>query len=341
MKKFALTLTLIFCASLALFAQAQKPAKLPQMRAEDVVATVEGKPITRQELTYFWLQTDPKTHILLGELLADQWKRSQTATAYSIPIATIFQKLYGGDPNAYATILSSLVTSKLVGIVAQRQKIVITPAQAKAYTHELLDTVRKQSKSTLSDEALLKEFKIPKDIFERDMVFRLQVEKLLSQSIAKRNGHPINNQDWIVTRELYAQFLPNAASEQTEINAAAAKARLETWLAEVKAGKSLEQAAREHNENSTKEFGGSRGAMLRGTGTPALEAAIFALKPGELSAPLRSGNGWYVFQLEKASDAITADERKQGWQTVLTTQQPQFLQQLRKTAKIKSVVELP
>ncbi len=334
-------LFVLLTATSSVLAQTPKPAALLPMRAEDIVATVEGQTITRRELTYFWLQTDPKTQPLLGELLADAWKRNQTATTYTVPVTAIFQKLYGTDPNAYATILSSLVTTKLVGFIAQKQKIVITKAQSKAYAHELLDTVRKQSNSKLSDDALLKQFKIPRDVFEKDMMFRLQVEQLMARSLAKRNGHPISTQDWVVTRELFAQFLPGTTPEQTEINAKVAKARLDTWLAEVKAGKSVEQAAREHNENNTKQAGGSRGAVLRGTGTAALETVIFALKPGELSAPIRAANGWYVFQVEKSGSAVTAEERKLGWQTVLNAKQPQFLYELREAAKIKSVIELP
>ncbi|GEM_PF-7123411 len=334
----------LFFLALALptFAQTPQPVKLPPMKNTDVVATVEGQPITRRELTYFWLQTDPKTKIVLGDLLASLWKRDKGALgSYSVTNTVLFQKLYGGDPTAYASILSNLITNKLVGIVAQRQKITVTQKQAQALGHEMLDTVRKQGGSTLSDDALLQEFNVPRDIFEKDMVFRLQVERLLEKKIAKRNGHPIAKGDWIVTRELFAAYAAGATLEETELNAKAAKSRLETWLAEVKSGKLLEQAARDKNENTTKETGGSRGAMLRGTGTPALESAIFALKPGEISAPIRAANGWYVFQLEKASDTITAEERKQGWQTVINAKQPELIIELRKAAKIKSVIELP
>lgn len=339
-----LILIFLFCLAFALPTLAQTPtsAKLPPMKNADVVATVEGQPITRRELTYFWIQTDPKTKVLLGELLADLWKRDQgAANSYSAINTAIFQKLYGGDPTAYAGILSNLITNKLVGIVAQKQKIVVTKKQAQALGHEMLETVRKQNNLTVSDDALLKQFNVPRDVFEKDMVFRLQVERLLEKKIAKKNGHPIAKSDWVVTRELFAAYAVGATSDETELNAQAAKARLETWLAEVKGGKLLEQVARDKNENATKETGGSRGAVLRGTGTSALEAAIFALKSSEISTPIRAANGWYVFQLEKTSDTITADERRQGWQTVINAKQAELITELRKAAKIKSVIALP
>ena len=335
---FLLLLTL----ALPTLAQTPKPATLPPMKNADVVATVEGQSITRRELTYFWLQTDPKTKVLLGELLADLWKRDQGAVGiYSATNTAIFQKLYGGDPTAYAGILSNLITNKLVGIVAQKQSIVVTKKQAQVLGHEMLEIVRKQNSLTASDAALLEQFNVPRDVFEKDMIFRLQIERLLEKKIAKRNGHPIAKSDWVVTRELFAAYAVGATPEETELNAQAAKARLETWLAEVKGGKLLEQVARDKNENATKAAGGSRGAVLRGTGTPALESAIFALKSGEISAPIRAANGWYVFQLEKASNTVTVEEQKQGWQTVINAKQAELIIELRKAAKIKSVIALP
>lgn len=333
---------LFFLAANVAVAQTSKPAANPVFRLDDVVATVDGQAITRRELTYVWLQTNAKTKEIIGELLAEQWTKNQGASPnYSVSSQAILQKLYSVPPENYANILSNLVTTRLVALRAKQAGVVVTKAQAQALAHELLETVRKQSKSNLSDDELLRQFKVPRDVFEKDMIFRLQAERLLSASIAKRNKHPIGESDWVVTRELFAEAKQGKTPEETERNFADAKTRLEAWIKEVGMGKTLEQAAREHNENTTKETGGSRGAVLRGTGTPAVETAIFATKPGQLSPPVRAANGWYVFQVERLGKQISAAERKQGWQTVIEARQNAFLYDLRKNAKIITNITLP
>lgn len=323
---------------------ATKPSKkpAPRMRGSDVMATVEGKPITREELTYFWLQTDPRVNALLGDLVAARWKTDRTKTgSYTISQADIYNQLYGGGSTACAQILSGLVTNRLVDILATRKGIIVTRTQAMARAHDIFEQARKQNNLKLTDDEIMQTYKIPRDIFLKDMTFRVQAEQLLAADLAERNGHTIRAEDWVEVRALFASIMPDGEEDNTETLFIEAKQRIEGWVKEIEQGKSFVEVARERNENTTRASGGALGPTLRGTGTPALEAAIYRLKPGERTAPLRAVNGWYVFQMERRGPQISADERARAWQNVVTAKLPLFLAQLRKKAKVTSVVPLP
>ena len=50
----------------------------------------------------------------------------------------------------------------------------------------------------------MKQFRVPRDLFLQEMTFRLRGERLYADSLARRNGHPLNADDWIVLRSLFA-----------------------------------------------------------------------------------------------------------------------------------------
>jgi hypothetical protein len=166
----------------------------PLLAASDVMATVEGYTITRRELTYFWLSTDRQASHKAGDLLIDRWRAAKgSMPSYTVSEAAIYARLYGnpGKEPAYANILSNMVTTHLVAIEANRKHIVVMPQEARAAAHEMLDQVRKQQQLNLSDEEILVQFNVPRDIFMEDMAYRLRMERLLALDYAKRNGRAI------------------------------------------------------------------------------------------------------------------------------------------------------
>jgi parvulin-like peptidyl-prolyl isomerase len=313
-----------------------------RLRGNDVIATVEGQPISRAELTYFWLQTDPRINALLGDLVASRWKTDRGKSgSYVVTEAEIYNQLYGGGSTACAPILSGLITNRLVDILATRKGILVTKTQAQARAHELFEQVRQQNNLKLTDEEIIKTYNVPRDIFLKDMIFRVQAESLLAADIAERNGHSIRVEDWAEVRALFAAVQPDGDASETEQRFVEAKQRIENWTKEIGGGKTFAEVARTYSENTTRGAGGLLGPTLRGTGTPALEAAIYRLKPGERTVPLRAPNGWYVFQMERRGAQISEEERKRNWQNVVTSKLPLFLSQLRKKAKVTSRIPLP
>src|SRR5262249_1244631 len=156
---------------------------------------------------------------------------------------------------------------RLVAIEAKRKGILVTRTQALARAHELFDQFRQQNNLTQTDDELIEQLHLPRDIFLDDMAYRVRTEKLLAADIAERNGHPISPDDWAVVRQLFLEVPPTLNTDEKEKRFADARRTIEAWVQEIKSGKSMEEAAREHNDDATKETGGLRGAALRGTGT--------------------------------------------------------------------------
>ena len=145
----------------------------------------------------------------------------------------------------------------------------------------------------------------------------------------------------MVLRELFAGANVGTDAAKNAQEFASAKERVQTWAAEVKAGKPFADVATAHNEDETRAAGGYRGPALRGTGTKDIENAVFQLKSGELSTPLRAKDGWYIFLVEKRGTDIPATERETAWKQVTEKRVTPFLADLRKHAKIISKITLP
>ena len=70
--------------------------------------------------------------------------------------------------------LSNLVTNRLVAREAKRQGVTVTPQESAQAGHALMDQVRAQKNIKLSDEQMLAQFHVPRDIFLEEMAFRLR-----------------------------------------------------------------------------------------------------------------------------------------------------------------------
>jgi hypothetical protein len=165
------------------------------------MARVEGRTITRRELTYFWLSIDRQANIMLGDMLSERWRAAKgSLPAYTLSEAAIYTQLYsqniaGGKEPAYGKVLSTMVTYRLVEIEATRKHVVVTPEEARSAAHEMFDQLRKQQNLDISDDQIMTQFHIPRDIFMQDMLFRLRIDHLLAADIARRNGHPLTAED--------------------------------------------------------------------------------------------------------------------------------------------------
>lgn len=87
---------------------------------------------------------------------------------------------------------------------------------------------------------------------------------------------------------------------------AAVRKQAEEVAARAKAGEDFAALAKQFSEDeSNNTTGGSLGEFGRGTMVPEFEQAAFAMKPGEISDPVKTSFGYHIIKVEKNQPATT------------------------------------
>ncbi len=95
----------------------------------------------------------------------------------------------------------------------------------------------------------------------------------------------------------------------------AARLRLEQVRVQIVQGADFASVAKAHSEDASASEGGDLGYFPRGRMMPAFEAAAFALKPGQVSEPVRTPVGWHLIYLQNHQEATDVSQ-EQGLETV-------------------------
>jgi peptidyl-prolyl cis-trans isomerase SurA len=124
-----------------------------------------------------------------------------------------------------------------------------------------------------------------------------------------------------------------------------AKRRLSDLRERILNGASFAELARLQSEDGSASKGGDLGWLSPGDTVPEFEKAMDALKPGEISQPVRSPFGWHLIQvLERRQKDVTAErERLQARQEIRDRKSDEayqeWLRQLRDQAYIEYHLE--
>lgn len=91
-----------------------------------------------------------------------------------------------------------------------------------------------------------------------------------------------------------------------------AESRLNGLRERVINGANFAELAKAHSADLSSAKGGDLGWVSRGDTVPEFERAMDALKPGEVSSPVRSPFGWHLIQVEARRTQDVTDERKRS-----------------------------
>ncbi|HEY7749347.1 MAG TPA: peptidylprolyl isomerase [Aestuariivirgaceae bacterium] len=111
-------------------------------------------------------------------------------------------------------------------------------------------------------------------------------------------------------------------------------------LGRLNKGEKFEDIAKQVSVDGSKDYGGDLGYFSAEEMVPEFSKAAFALKIGEISAPVKTDYGWHVIKLEdrKQGGAQPFDQVKAGIKAVLMRKKVQeVVTELRKQAKIDVV----
>lgn len=111
-------------------------------------------------------------------------------------------------------------------------------------------------------------------------------------------------------------------------------------LARLQKGEKFEAVAKQVSLDGSKDYGGDLGYFTAEEMVPAFSKAAFALKPGEISKPVKTNYGWHIIKLEdrKPGGAQPFEQVQSGIRAILLRQEVQkAVAELRKTAQIEIV----
>jgi parvulin-like peptidyl-prolyl isomerase len=118
---------------------------------------------------------------------------------------------------------------------------------------------------------------------------------------------------------------------------AAAKAKAEDLLKQLRAGADFVALVKEHSEDATSAAkGGEFGTIRRSDKIPEeIKKVIFALKPGEVGGPVRQPNGFYLFRLDELSTQSLEEVRDTLVKEIRSSRLTEWMEEQKKGLQLK------
>ncbi len=247
------------------------------------------------------------------------------------------------------TVLQRLIEQRLILQEAKRAGIIIPSDQVilrieamrkrfageAAFQQSLID-------SGLTDE-LLKE-RIRDQLMVRQLIETKIRSKIVvsPQEVAKELAqHPERAKPGDRVRALH--ILVRVSETHSEEQARALIERLKRELSQ---GADFAALAKQHSEDPHAEAGGAMGWVAQGELLPELDAALFTLKPGEVSEPIQTRLGFHLVKAEerRAANSLSLTEAnmavyEQMFQQKFQRAFSQWLNELKRNAYIEVLVE--
>jgi foldase protein PrsA len=215
-------------------------------------------------------------------------------------------------------VMQFLVQAEWVQQEAENQDV-------KVSDKEIKQSFEDQKKQAFPNDKAYQDFLETSGMTEEDILFRVKLDQLQQKLTAKitQDAKKVTEQD---ISEYYDKNKKRFAQPErrdllvvltkTEEQADKAKAALED-------GQSFKQVAKQYSiDEASKAQGGKLPAVTQGQQEKAFDDAIFGAEKGELVGPVKTQFGWYVFEVDKVSQASqqTLDESKEAIRNLLRSQ---------------------
>ena len=122
-------------------------------------------------------------------------------------------------------------------------------------------------------------------------------------AIARAQQQGLMLPEGIVTHQYHVQHI--LIKDDTE----ASRKLINQLQAQARSGAEFERLARQYSQDGSATQGGDFGWIAEGQTVAPFEAAVKALKPGQVSQPVRSQFGWHIIRLVDIKSADTPQER--------------------------------
>ncbi len=193
--------------------------------------------------------------------------------------------------------LNSLISKKIVELEAEKQNIDVSEKELQAEMKQYYDYYGSEKAFTQA----LEDSVYSVDDIKKETILNLKVKKILKPRIT------------ISEAEVKSYFEDNKESLAQEKQVKAShilvetKQKAEELSEKLKKGEDFAKLAQEFSTDATtKESGGSLGFFGSGEMAEEFEEAAFALKVGEVSAPVKTEYGYHLIKVEAKKEAKEA-----------------------------------
>jgi len=145
-------------------------------------------------------------------------------------------------------------------------------------------------------------------------------------------------------KAIYLAFSDAAAASSASkgkkpLTEAEAKAKAVKLLAAIKGGADFVKLVKENSDDETSREKDGEFATLRSTDNipDAFRAAVFALKQGDVSEPLKQPNGFYLLRAEEVTVRPLSEVRDEIYNDLKTARSDQWMRSLDSEAKVEIV----
>lgn len=186
----------------------------------------------------------------------------------------------------------------------------------------ILDNIKKENKLESEEQfqAALKQEGMTLDELRRSIETRMLIDRVQQLEVMQKVGisedearkyyseHPneFTTPSAVTLREILIAVADATSGGERGVNVGqddAAREKAEAARARLAAGEDFAKVAAEVSDAASKANGGMVGPVSRSELAPALAKVLDALKPGEVTQPIRSARGYQIIKLETASES--------------------------------------
>jgi foldase protein PrsA len=193
---------------------------------------------------------------------------------------------------------------------------------------EVTKQFQTQKKASFPKDADYQKFLKDSGQSEEDILMRVKLDVLSNKIREKVTKGKDKVTDADITKYYNANKSRFAQPERRDLLVVLTKdeAKAKEAKAAIEGGQSFASVAKEYSiDPQSKSQGGKLAGVAKGQQEKALDTAVFSAKKGELSGPVKTQFGWYVFKVNKITPASqqTLDQAKATIKQLLASQKQQ------------------
>jgi peptidyl-prolyl cis-trans isomerase C len=305
-------------------AKAEAPAPPKPMPAQlpDVLARVNGQPVTKIDF--------------------DRLIKNMEAGRGAIPAERRDEVLRGA--------LDQLITYSVLKQEAVSRKFAVSDADVDAQ----VATMQKQFPTQAEFDKALSARNTTVEQLKADARIDMAINKMMEAEVANavaatdtdaKDFYDKNPDKFTQPESVRASHILLLTKDADEAGKKAARTKIDALLKRAKAGEDFAALAKENSQDGSASQGGDLGFFPRGRMVPEFDQAVFALQPGEISEVVGTQFGYHIIKLteKKEGSTVPFDQVKPQVVEYLSNQKKQqrvdsFIDDAKKRAKIEVLV---